>query len=44
MFNKYQQGLSNGINYRWAAYAADGNVLNEIKNLVEQNKVIIIIY
>ncbi|CAF3518762.1 unnamed protein product [Rotaria sordida] len=31
-------GWSNGINYRWAYYSADGNVLNEIKKLVEQNK------
>lgn len=34
-----RQGLSNGVNYRWAAYAADGHALNEIKTLVEQNKV-----
>ncbi|CAF0739249.1 unnamed protein product [Adineta steineri] len=31
-------GLSNGINYRWAAYSADGNVLSKIKTLVEQDK------
>ncbi|CAF0837175.1 unnamed protein product [Adineta ricciae] len=31
-------GLSNGVNYRWAVYRADGNVLNEVKNLIEQNK------
>jgi NADPH:quinone reductase-like Zn-dependent oxidoreductase len=31
-------GLSNGLNNRWAFYRADGNVLNEIKKLVEQNK------
>ncbi|CAF4250429.1 unnamed protein product [Rotaria sp. Silwood2] len=31
-------GLSNNVNYRWAVYTADGKVLNEIKKLVEQNK------
>ncbi|CAF0926643.1 unnamed protein product [Adineta ricciae] len=31
-------GLSNGVNYRWAVYRADGHVLNEVKNLIEQNK------
>jgi len=31
-------GWSKGVNYRWAVYKADGNVLNEIKNLVETNK------
>ncbi|CAF5055046.1 unnamed protein product [Rotaria sp. Silwood1] len=31
-------GWSNGVNYRWAFYTADGKVLNEIKRLIEQNK------
>jgi len=31
-------GFSNGTNYRWAFYRADGEVLHQIQSLVEQNK------
>ncbi|CAF3201264.1 unnamed protein product [Rotaria socialis] len=34
-------GWSNNFNYRWAVYRPDGEVLRQVKNLVEQNKLTI---